>query len=108
MHLLKINHFDYFVALAIYFIISFLVLGSILTIPGTIGFFHDWSIGPYHEMNKSWAENGLYIWDSQIGNKVYGTDWILRLSLLSVPFLGGEILSKGLLVLSITLSGFGA
>jgi hypothetical protein len=66
MYLLKIKHFDYFVALGIYFIISFLVLDSILTSPGSIGFFHDWSIGPYYEINEYWANKGLYIWDSQI------------------------------------------
>ena len=59
-------------------------------------------------MNEYWADKGLYVWDSQIGNKVYSTDWIFRVTLLSMPFLGGEILSKGLLILSITLSGFGA
>jgi hypothetical protein len=108
MNLLKKRYFDYFVALGVYFIISFLVLGIILTSPGTIGFFHDWSVGPYHEMNENWAEKGLYVWDSQIGNKIYYTDWIFQLSFLSIPFLGGEILSKGLLILCITLSGFGA
>jgi hypothetical protein len=108
MSLLKIKYFDYFVALGVYFTISFLVLGGILLSPGTIGFFHDWFIGPYHEMNKSFASDGLYVWNSQMGNKIYGADWIFRLSLLSLPFLEGEILSKGLLILCITLSGFGA
>jgi hypothetical protein len=108
MNPLKIKHYDYLIALLVYFVISLIVLGEILLSPGTIGFFHDWFIGPYHEMNKSWANNGLYIWDSQIGYKVYDTDWIIKLTLLPIPFLGGELLSKGLLVLIVTLSGFGA
>jgi hypothetical protein len=108
MYLLKTKYFDYFVALGAYFVISFLVLGSILTSAGTVGFFRDWFIGPYHEMNQFWANNGLYIWDSQIGNKVYDTDWIIRLTLLPLPYIGGEVLSKGLLILCMTLSGFGA
>src|SRR5206468_5216403 len=108
MNLLKRKHYDYLIALLAYFIISFIVLWEILSSPGTIGFFHDWFIGPYHEMNKSWANSGLYIWDSQIGYKVYDTDWIVKLMLLPIPFLGGELLSKGLLILIVTMSGFGA
>jgi hypothetical protein len=108
MNQLKTKNFEYLVALGIYFIIALLVLGGTLLSAGTIGFFRDWFIGPYHEMNKSWANKGLYIWDSQIGNKVYDTDWIIRLTLLPLPYIGGEVLSKGLLILIITLSGFGA
>jgi hypothetical protein len=104
----KIKHFDYLAALTCYFIIGLFVLGGILFSPGTIGLFHDWFIAPYHEMNKSWANSSLYVWDSKIGKKVYDTEWIFRLSLLPIPFLGGEVLSKGLLILIITLSGFGA
>src|SRR5206468_3808264 len=108
MNLLKRKHYDYLIALLAYFIISLIVLGEILSSPGTIGFFHDWFIGPYHEMNKSWANSGLYIWDSQIGYKVYDTDWIVKSMLIPIPFLGGKLLSKGLLILIVTLSGFGA
>ena len=108
MNPLKTKHYDYLIALLAYFIISLIVLGQILLSPGTIGFFHDWFIGPYHEMNKSWANSGLYAWDSQIGYRVYDTDWIIKLTLLPIPFLGGELLSKGLLILIFTMSGFGA
>jgi hypothetical protein len=108
MNLVKIKHYDYLIALAAYLVISIIVLGEILFSPGTIGFFHDWFIGPFHEMNKSWANNGFYIWDSQIGYKVFDTDWIIKLTLLPIAFLGGELLSKGLLILIVTMSGFGA
>jgi hypothetical protein len=108
MYTLKKKPFDYLIPLVGYFIIAVSVLGGILLSPGTIGFFHDWFIGPYPEMNESFANNGLYLWDSLLGNKVYGTDWILRLSLIPVSFLGGELLSKALLLLSMTLAGFGA
>jgi hypothetical protein len=108
MYTLKTKTFDYLIPLVGYIIIALSVLGGIILSPGTIGFFHDWFIGPFPEMNKSWANNGLYMWDSQLGNKVYPTDWILRLSLIPVSFLGGELLSKILLLLSMTLAGFGA
>jgi hypothetical protein len=108
LNLLKRKHYDYLIALLAYFIISIIVLGQILLSPGTIGFFHDWFIGPYSEMNESWAKNGLYKWDSKSGNKGYDTDWLIKLILLPLPFMGGEVLSKGLLVLIITMSGFGA
>src|SRR4029078_10573157 len=64
-------------------------------------------IGPFPEMNTYWATDGFYVWDPQIGNKVYGTDWIFKLSILPLSFIGGELLSKGLLVLVVTMSGFG-
>jgi hypothetical protein len=108
INFLELKHIDYLLALTGYLVISLLVLGNIIVSPGTIGFFHDWFIGPYSEMNRLWANNGLYVWDSQFGNKVFFTDWIIRLSLLPIPFLGGEILSKGLLISCVTLSGFGA
>jgi hypothetical protein len=65
----KSKHYDYLIALLAYFVISLIVLGEILLSPGTIGFFHDWFIGPYYEMNELWAKSGLYKWDSIIGNK---------------------------------------
>jgi hypothetical protein len=108
INFLKLKHIDYLLALTGYLVISLLVLGNILVSPGTIGFFHDWFIGPYSEMTRLWATNGLYIWDSQTGNKVFGTEWIIRLFFLPISFLGGEILSKGLLISCVTLSGFGA
>jgi len=108
MNILNMNRFDYLVALLAYFIIALIILNSVLVLPGTIGFFHDWFIGPYPEMNKLWASDGLYKWNSQIGNKIYDSDWIIRFILLPFSFLGGEVLSKGLLIFSITLSGFAA
>ena len=108
MNSLKIKHYDYLIALLAYFVISLIILGEILLSPGTIGFFHDWFIGPYHEMNELWAKSGLYKWDSKIGNKGYDTDWLLKLIFLPLPFLGGEVLSKTLLLFIITFSGFGA
>jgi len=110
MNFLRIRYSDYLIATASYLFVSVLILGVFILSPGTIGFFHDWFLGPFGEMNETWAKNGLYAWDSQLGNKVYYTDWILRLvlSVLPSPFLGGEVLSKGLLIIILTLSGFGA
>jgi len=108
MNPLKTKHYDYLIALLAYFVISLIVLGEILLSPGTIGFFHDWFIGPYNEMNELWAKSGLYKWDSKIGNKDYDTDWLFKLIFIPLSFLGGELLSKGLLIFIITFSGFGA
>jgi hypothetical protein len=108
MNSLKTKHYDYLIALLAYFVISLIVLGQILLSPGTVGFFHDWYIGPYQEMNELWAKSGLYKWDSKMGNKGYDTDWLFKLIFLPLPFLGGELISKALLILIITFSGFGA
>ena len=108
---MKIKRFEYLIALTGYFIVALFILNRILfSSPGTIGFFHDWPIGPYPEMNRLYANGGLYVWDASYngGNKLYSTDWIFRLSLIPFSFLDGEILTKGILFLLITLSGFGA
>jgi len=110
MNFSRIRYSDYLFATAAYLFISFLILGGFILSPGTIGLFHDWFLGPFEEMNGTWAKNGPYAWDSQIGNKVYYTDWLFRLVLSVLPsaLLGGEVLSKGLLIIILTLSGFGA
>ena len=69
MNPLKIKNSDYLIALSGYFLVAFFILGGILLSPGTVGFFHDWFIGPYPEMNQFFANGGFYIWDSQSGNK---------------------------------------
>jgi hypothetical protein len=110
MNFSRIRYSDYLFAIAAYLFVSFLILSGFILSPGTIGFFHDWFLGPFEEMNETWAKSGPYAWDSQLGNKVYSTDWLFRLvlSVLPSPFLGGEVLSKGLLIIILTLSGFGA
>ena len=107
MNPLKLKNSHYLIALLGYFIVAFFMLRIILFSPGTVGFFHDWFIGPYPEMSQFFANSGLYIWDSQAGNKLYPVDWIFRTSLIPFTFLGGEVLSKGFLFFTITLSGFG-
>jgi hypothetical protein len=108
MQVLNTKYLEYLIALAAYFIMAILILQVIILSPGTVGFFHDWFIGPFPEMNTYWASSGLYIWDPQLGNKVYGTDWIFKLIVLPFTFFGGEVLSKGLVILIVTMSGFGA
>jgi hypothetical protein len=73
---------------------------------GTIGFFHDWFIGPFPEMIFQYGGGGFQIYDINLGNKVYPSDWMFRI--LFIPFapLGGEVISKVILILLITLSGF--
>ncbi|HKQ22024.1 MAG TPA: hypothetical protein VJS91_08295 [Nitrososphaeraceae archaeon] len=110
MNFSRIKYFDYIIALTSYFFLSLLMLSAFLFSPGTIGFFHDWFLGPFEEMNMTWAKNGPYAWDPQTGYKFYHTDWILRLIIGLFPssVMGGEVLSKGFLIMVITLSGFGA
>jgi hypothetical protein len=106
----SIRYFDYLIALASYFFLSLLILGPFLFSPGTVGFFHDWFLGPFEEMNQTWAKNGAYVWDSQTGYKFYHTDWLLRLVIGLFPpsVMGGEVLSNGFLITVTTFSGFGA
>ena len=106
MNLLKIKNFDYLIALGGYLIIAIFILSGILFSSGTIGLHHDWLLGPYHEMTRMFADQGFYAWDSKYGNEVYHVDWIFRASILPFSFLDGEVLSKGLLILVVTLSGF--
>jgi hypothetical protein len=108
-YLRNIKRFEYLIALTGYIFIALFILNRILlSSPGTIGFFHDWPIGPYPEMNRIYANGGLYVWDSQIGIILFPTDWIFRVSLIPFSFLDGEVITKGLLLLVLTLSGFGA
>ena len=103
----KIKNFDYYIAFIGYILVALFIMRLILLYPGTIGFFHDWSIGPYAEMNNVFTSSAFYIWDEQYGNKPYPTDWLLRAALyLPFSFLGGEVLSKGFLVSILSLSGF--
>jgi len=110
MNLSGIKYFDYLAALASFLFVAFLIFGGFIFSQGTIGFFHDWFLAPFEEMNQAWAKSGPYAWDPQIGYKFYYTDWIFRLILGIFPssLLSGEVLSKGLLLIVITSSGFGA
>jgi hypothetical protein len=103
----KIKNFDYYIAFIGYVLLALFIMRLILLDPGTIGFYHDWTIGPYAEMNKVFTGIAFYVWDEQYGNKSYATDWLVRVALyLPFSFLGGEVLSKGFLVSVISLSGF--
>ncbi|MDH5266303.1 MAG: hypothetical protein OEW62_01340 [Candidatus Bathyarchaeota archaeon] len=79
---------------------------GILSSSGTVGLFHDWSIGPFPEMIAKYSYDGLQLYDANLGNKVYPSDWLFRILLVPFAFLGGEIVSKGMLIFFITLSGF--
>ena len=106
MNLPKIKNFDYFIAFATYFGIAIFILSGILLLPGTIGMYHDWVIGPYPEMTRMFADQGFFSWNSKYGNEVYHVDEIFRISLLPLSFLNGEMFSKGVLIMAVTLSGF--
>jgi hypothetical protein len=106
LHLTSSRNTEYLIALIAYFIIARFIVGDILFSEGTIGFFHDWYIGPYPEMMNEYSAGGLYVWDPQTGNVPYSVDWIVRVLSLPFSFLGGEAYSKAIIVLAITLSGF--
>jgi len=105
MKLNKSNLTQYILALLIYFSIAITSLRDVIFTPGTIGFFDDWFIGTFPEMIKQYALNGLQLFDLNSGNKIYPTDWFFRVLSLPFAFLGGETLSKMLLVALITLAG---
>ena len=71
-NLLRVKYSDYVIALLAYFLIALSVLGGIIFSPGTVGFFHDWYLGPYPEMNYHWADAGFYIWDLSQGTRFMG------------------------------------
>ncbi|MEM3587228.1 MAG: hypothetical protein QXO71_07915, partial [Candidatus Jordarchaeaceae archaeon] len=73
---------------------------------GTIGLFHDWFVGPFPEMITKYGLDGFQLYDIDYGNKNYPSDWLLRIFLIPFAFLGGELVSKSILVFFITLSGF--
>jgi hypothetical protein len=101
----KSNLTQCILALIVYFGIAIISLRDVIFTPGTIGFFDDWFIGPFPTMIKQYALNGLQLFDLTSGNKVYPTDWFFRVLSLPFAFLGGETLSKVLLVALITLVG---
>ncbi len=87
-------------------LVAFFVTRNIMVSSGTIGLYHDWPVGPFPELNAKYSFDGLQLYDLTIGNKIYPSDWMFRILLVPFAFFGGEIISKGLLLFFITLSGF--
>jgi len=92
--------------LILYFFVALFVSRGILANPGTVGLFHDWFVGPFPEMIAKYGYDGFQLYDMNYGNKVYPSDWLFRITLVPFAFLGGETVSKGMLVFFIALSGF--
>lgn len=93
------------IPLLLYLFLSLFSSRIILLSNGTLGFFHDWFIGPFPEMISKYAYNGMQLYDMNLGNKMYPSDWLFRVSVIPFAFLGGETISKVMLVLFMTLSG---
>lgn len=98
-------------AILIYFIISTITLSKLLLSPGVIGFRDDWSIPPYNEQVIEWAFEEKEAWQKNgFGvTNVYPSQYMFRFSLGALSFLfnlNGEALSKILLILILTISGF--
>lgn len=85
--------------------LSTIIFMGIVAMPGTIGFNHDWPYGPFPEMLEAEGWGGLDLFSESQGNKIYPTDWLFRLMLIPLAGLGGEVLTKGLLVLFTALAG---
>ena len=94
-----------FVPVLIFLGIALFILRDILFIPGTIGLYQDWAIGPTSQELSSYANMGWSLFDPSQGNKVYTTDWMLRIALTPFTSLGGEVVIKGLLLGIVVLSG---
>jgi len=94
-----------FAPLLLYLFLSLFSSRTLLLSNGTLGFFHDWFIGPFPEMISKYAYNGMQLFDMNLGNKMYPSDWLFRVLVIPFAFLGGETVSKGMLVFFITLSG---
>ena len=93
-------------SLFLYFIAALFAIRGILASAGTVGLFHDWFVGPFPEMISNYGASGFQLNDLTLGNKIYPSDWIFRILLLPFSFLGGEIISKGMIICFCTLSGF--
>ncbi|UCE29265.1 MAG: hypothetical protein JSV85_00550, partial [Candidatus Bathyarchaeota archaeon] len=94
-----------FAPLLLYLFLSLFSFRILLLSNGTLGFFHDWFIGPFPEMISNYGYNGLLLFDMNLGNKIYPSDWLFRVLLIPFAFLGGETVSKWMLVSVLTLSG---
>lgn len=97
-------------ALIFYAVLSFLIIRTVWWQAGTIGFRHDWSTPATANEVKLWFEHALYPWiEARGGFSVsYLSDFLLRLSvgLLSIVGIGGNILSKAMIYISLMLSGW--
>jgi len=85
--------------------LSTLIFIGVILSPGTVGFHHDWPYGPFSEMLENLGEGGFNLFSESQGNKIYPTDWLFRIVLLPFSWLGGEVITKGMLVLFTALSG---
>ena len=95
-----------FAPLFCYLFAALVIFRNIIFQYGTIGFFHDWFIGSVPGMVYNYANSGFQLYDLTFGNKIYPSDWMFRLLVLPFSFLGGELVSKGMLVFFCALSGF--
>ncbi len=90
----------------VFVLAALFILRGVLFSPGTIGLYHDWFLGPLPDMVSNYANDGNYIFSPDGGYKLYPSDWFFRLLLIPFSGLGGEIVTKGLLFLFISLSGW--
>jgi len=94
---------------ALYAVAAFVALYAVILSPGTIGLSHDWSIPPYPPQLAQWSNSFQWI----LLENAFGVEnqweyyWINHLifGLLASAGLGGEQVSKGLVLVSLIVSG---
>jgi len=108
----KIAHRRSILTFVGFFLLSFFSLREIILEPGTVGHHWDWSIPPSSQYFAQMLNQSTHVWSSQfLGFPFnYGVSVLPTLAVLgSLGTLGfsGEIVSKGLLLIVITVSGYG-
>ena len=87
--------------------LALISLRSILTDPGTLGLYQDWTVSPLPTLSDIFNSHATQIFDQEAGSRLYPSSWVFQL--VQIPFtgLGGEVNSKGFLFFIFVLSGMG-
>ena len=92
---------------ALYAVAAFVALYAVILSPGTIGLSHDWAIPPYPSQLAQLSDNFRWIlWEDIFGYERIWDPWTPQIfELLASAGLGGEQVSKGLVLVSLIVSG---
>ncbi|MBI4972711.1 MAG: hypothetical protein HZC16_02700 [Candidatus Omnitrophica bacterium] len=101
-------YYEHIGSFIFYLILSTIVFSSILSNSGTIGLHHDWNIPPLPKQITSWFDSFSYGWTEEgLGGSMIQTLYItFPLAVIASLGFGGEIITKGFLLLCFSLSGF--
>src|SRR2546425_1619451 len=95
-----------------FFLLSFLSLRQVILAQGTVGHHWDWSIPPSSQYFAPMLNQSGHVWSSQFLGFPFNYGLSVLPTLAVLGFLGsvgltGEMLSKALLVIVVSVSGFG-